>query len=136
MKIAEFSKLNSMQKFEYNEFGVCIDPDTITREFNGCKFTISTATMPKSYTWVYGISLILREGVGFGIPISLRFHEGEYSTERRAVISACQFIRKFLLQHPTGMSSSVYGIIVPLYDQPFHDMLDEVEMNARQYSLF
>lgn len=125
-----------MKKFEYNEFGVCTNPDTITREFKGCKFTISTATMPESCTWVYGISLILRESVGFGIPISLRFHKGESSTEKRAVISACQFIRKFLLQHPTGQSSSVHGIIVPLYDQPFREMLDEVEMDARQYDLF
>lgn len=125
-----------MKKFEYNEFGVCTNPDTITREFKGCKFTISTATMPKSCTWVYGIRLVLREGVVFGIPISLRFHEGESSTEKRAVISACQFIRKFLLQHPTGLSSSVPGTIVPLYDQPFRNMLDEVEMDARQYNLF
>lgn len=92
--------------------------------------------MPKSCTWVYGISLFLREGFGFGIPISLRFPKGESSTEKRAVISACQFIRKFLLHHPTGLSSSVPGIIVPLYDQPFRDMLDEVEMDARQYNLF
>lgn len=136
MKIAEFFKLNSMQKFEYNKFGACTNPNTITREYNGCKFTISTSTMPKSCTWVYGISLILREGVGFGIPFSLRFPKGESSTEKRAVISACQFIRKFLLHHPTGQSSSVPGIIVPLYDQPFRDILDEVEMDARQYDLF
>lgn len=85
-----------MNKFEFNECGVCINPNTPINYVDGINhYTITTcSTTLNNDVWVYGLSLHCHEqGFAFGGGL---FMKDSYTTEDKAINHALRYVKDYL----------------------------------------
>lgn len=91
-------------KYEFNDCGVCMNPNIIFRTcskrektpYNGANFTIKTCQV-NGY-WYYGCGADSNKGnyFGFGFPCSASKRDRKFTTEEEAIYAAAEEIKKVM----------------------------------------
>ena len=126
-----------MEKFKFNKYDDCRNPNRIERKERLSSFSIETA-LGRSGHWVFGCNCNL-PGIGFGTPCmdKAQYPLPSYPTEKDAIKAACEEIRKFLRKNELGRDPSKANRYIKLYDKKFILLLDEIEKpRPKQLSLF
>lgn len=116
-----------MTQFIFNEYGVCTNPNKISRVITKpywFSFSITTAKTSGGY-WIYGCSVSLNNGYGFGKPCSLEQHTIFFDDEPSAKYAAYITIKNYMLKHKTGSSSSEADTTVRLWEPSMMDIIRE-----------
>ena len=123
-----------MRKFDYNEYGVCTNPNIIRREVADTFFQIETA-LTSEVRWVYGYQCNLL-GCGCGHPCVDAPCLPSYPTEQAAIHAACADIHRYMERNKVGSDPSVADKTSPRYERKLRSLLNDIDRPIRELSFW
>lgn len=123
-----------MKTFEFNEYGVCTNPNIKREEVAYTFFQIETA-QTSSRSWVYGYMCNLL-GCGCGSPCIDAPCLRSYPTEQAAIHAACADIRRYMERNKQGSDPNVADKTSLRYDRKLLSLLNDIERPIRELSIW
>lgn len=121
-----------MKNFEFNEHGVCTNPNVIEYEKGFCRFRIETAYTP--YGWIYGLKSA-KSAHAIYSPCT-GYHGKYFPKEKDAILHAVNLSLEFFNEKHRCSSNGNFDGFIKVPKEIFEKLDDIINHKPRELDLF